>query len=248
MIAPRAVPIPSADEVDVWWIDLARIAHADRFLSPEERHHAERFRQARDRARWVAARAALRQVLGRYTATAPEEIALTRGAWGKPALAGEARLRFSLSHAGERAALAVATAREVGIDLEPLDPDLELGPLLAAACTAAETARIMALPAGERVVGLLTCWTVKEAYLKGNGTGLLRDPRDIAVDVASRADGRAVVRDPVGSTPWAIRLLDPGPGWVAALAVAGAEPAVRERHWPSERRRRPSTAKDTPEH
>ena len=244
MTDPSRAALPGPDEVHVWWIDLERIAHAPAALTPQERQRAERFRHPRDGARWAAARAALRQILGRYLGIAPRELELTRGAWGKPALAGAAMPRFSLSHAGERAALVVAAGREVGIDLEPLDPDLDLGPLLAVACTPAEAARLEALPGGERVAAFLACWTLKEAYLTGTGAGLCRDPRDIEIEceIPPRPGGRAIVRDPVVAAPWALRLLDPGPGWVAALAAAGAEPTPREERWPPERRTWPAGA------
>lgn len=152
---------------------------------------------------------------------------------GKPALTGASPLRFNLTHAGDRAALAVAWEREVGIDLEPIAPELDLPPFLAVACTPAETARIEALPPSERVAAFLTLWTIKEAYLKAIGAGLSREPRAIAIDLSP--DGRAVVHDSrmeSGSPRWSPRLLGAGTGWVAALAVDGAEPEISVFAWP----------------
>jgi phosphopantetheinyl transferase len=64
---------------------------------------------------------------------------------------------------GARAALAVARDREVGIDLEPIDPGLDVSPLLAVACSQTEAARIAALAPLARPEAFLTCWTLKEA-------------------------------------------------------------------------------------
>ena len=239
MSGSTPVALPGSDDVDVWWIELDRIEDGSpSVLSHEERARAERFRQTRDRARWVSARVALRQILSGYADArrAPAELGLTRGSRGKPALVGGPPLRFNLTHAGERAALAVAWDREVGIDLEPVDPGLEVSRLLAVACSQTEATRIAALPPAARPEAFVTCWTLKEAYLKGIGAGLLRDPR--TVQIALLPHGHAVVADPLAETeesPWSLRLLDAGSGWVAAVAVAGQLRSVADHHWPPPR-------------
>jgi 4'-phosphopantetheinyl transferase len=231
--APQKLVMPGPDEVHVWWIDLARMGDVQTVLCSGERARANRFRQARDRQHWSAARAAVRQILAGYTGVDPICLALTEGDWGKPALAGRRSPRFNLAHARERAVLAVAREREVGIDLEAVDPRLEVGPLLGTACTPAEAAHLSALPLADRPGAFLTLWTLKEAYLKGTGTGLTREPRTLAVSLLP--GGRATVADPQATAdapPWSLRLLDAGPDWVAALAVEGGEEVVEERAWP----------------
>ncbi len=229
-----AVSPPRAGEVDIWWIALDRIEDdSPSVLSPDERLRAGRFRRPRDRARWIGARVALRQILTRYTGLAPAEVRLTCGTGGKPALQDGTSPRFNLTHAGERAALAVAWEREVGIDLEPIDPELDVSPLLAVACSQAEAARIGALPLVTRAEAFLTCWTLKEAYLKGIGAGLSRDPRAIEIEVFP--EGRATVTDLLAGTEeprWSARLLDAGSDWVAAVAVPGHVPSVAVYGWP----------------
>jgi 4'-phosphopantetheinyl transferase len=226
--------LPGPADVHVWWIDLAAVADAPvAILSADELARAERFRFPRDRDRWVRARVALRRILAAYVGTPPETLRLVARPGGKPALASEPALRFSLTHAGGRAALAVAWEREVGIDLEPVDPSLDIASLLAVACAPAEIARLEALPAGDRAAAFLTLWTLKEAYFKALGTGLARQPLEIAV--ALGPGGRAAVHDPhvtSADREYSLRLLDAGSGWVAALAVAGAPAPVRDFRWP----------------
>jgi 4'-phosphopantetheinyl transferase len=261
MSGPGPMALPRAGEVHVWWIPLDLIpGDALAILSPDERARADRFRRPVDRARWIAARAALRQILSGYTRSSPDRLRFARtvghaargtrfpreispsplapgeGDWGvradrwiKPALAGGSPLRFSLTHAGDRAALAVAWEREVGIDLEPIDAALDLPPLMAVACTTAESARLDALPAAVRVESFVALWTLKEAYLKAIGIGLSRQPRSVEIELLR--DGRAAILDPDSALACSLRLLDAGPGWVAALALAGMEPTVREFRW-----------------
>jgi 4'-phosphopantetheinyl transferase len=104
---------------------------------------------------------------------------------------------------------------------------------MSTACTPGEQVRLAALPPAARGEAFLTTWTLKEAYLKGRGEGLSRQPRAIAVDL--EADGRAVVSDPsrLDAAGWRLRLLDAGPGWVAALAVVGCEPSITVFRWPA---------------
>lgn len=150
----------------------------------------------------------------------------------KPALANDPRLRFNIAHAGARAVLAIAWEREVGIDLESVDDQLDVPPLLAAACTPFEISRVEALPPDQRRQAFLAYWTAKEAYLKAAGIGLFREPRSLEVELLT--DGRVVVHDAQGGDPlrWDVRHLDAGPVWVAALAVAGAESRVCAFTWP----------------
>jgi 4'-phosphopantetheinyl transferase len=226
---------PGPADVHVWWIDLESIPEdARRVLALDERARAARFRDPRDASRWTAARSALRQVLAAYSGTAPETLQLRCGSRGKPDLADPSPLRFSLAHAGGRAALAVAWEREVGVDLEPLAPALELTPLLAIACTQSEAAHIKTLPPADQPLAFLQLWAVKEAYLKAIGTGLSRDPR--AIEVVMK-HGQPALHDPLAERAGAglsTRLLDAGSGWVAALAIAGAQPNVSQFHWPME--------------
>ncbi len=241
----------------MWWVDLS-VAHdgADAVLSPDELARAARFRYRRDRVRWTRAREAVRHILAGYLGQPPHDLRFTtsgtpeamprppspiepgtgsggvRAFSAKPALANDPRLRFNLAHAGDRAVLAVAWEREVGIDLEPVDTKLDLPPLLIAACTPSEIIGIEALPPDQRSQGFLACWTAKEAYFKAIGIGLFREPRTLELEFL--IDRRVVVHDAQGDDPlrWDVRLLDAGPGWVAALAVASSDGHLCTFTWP----------------
>jgi 4'-phosphopantetheinyl transferase len=225
---------PGRDDVHVWWIDLERVETGiQSVLSAEERARAERFRHPRDRRWWAAARTALRQILAGYTAEHPAEIRLTQGDGCKPALVGGSSIRFSLTHARERAAVAVSWEREVGIDLEPIESGLDVSRLLTVVCSQTEAARIDAHAPAARLETFLAYWTCKEAYLKGTGTGLSRDPRTVEVELLR--DRWTAVQDflaGVQGPPWRVRLLEAGPGWIAALAMSGSEPSLTVYRWP----------------
>ena len=221
-------------DIHVWWVDLEGIeTDIQAVLSTAERARAERFRHPHDRARWTTARMALRQILARYTTEHPAKIRLTQGGRGKPELTGGSSFRFSLTHARDRAAVAVSWEREVGIDLEPIDPGLDVSRLLTVVCSRTEAARIDAHPPGERRESFLAHWPCKEAYLKGTGAGLSQDPRTVEIELPR--DDWTAVRDSIAGTlrpPWNVRLLEAGPGWIAGLAISGQEPALTVYRWP----------------
>ena len=103
-------------DVEVWQVELAagEAGWAEALLSADERERAARLTRPEP---WIVARAALRTVLGARLGVPAAEVEFAAGPHGKPELPG-ARLRFNLSHSGERALIALADGVEVGVDVE----------------------------------------------------------------------------------------------------------------------------------
>jgi 4'-phosphopantetheinyl transferase len=194
-------------------------------LSLDERTRARRFVAERDRRRFVVARGALRTVLGECVGERPERIRLVSGTHGKPALAWPtgSPLRFNIAHSGGRALIALAHGREVGVDLERIRLDLEFAELAGLVFSDPERAALARLPDRELAAGFFACWVRKESYVKAIGEGLscplgsfdvsVRPDRPAAL-LTCRRDAREVSR-------WQMRDLDAGPGYAAAITVAG---------------------------
>jgi 4'-phosphopantetheinyl transferase len=205
----------SDHHVHVWGTSLAVTTPTRDFLtgllSPDERERASRFHFNRDRDRYVAARGRLRLLLGAYAGLAPADLRFAYGAHGKPTLEtspAAARLRFNLSHSGDLAVYAVALGRDVGIDVERLRPVPEMEDIVRRWFPEEDRRRYAAGAGGDRVRAFFAAWTRREALVKARGEGL-------------SAFGNA------GVEGWAIATLEPAHGYVAALAVAGDEPAIR---------------------
>ncbi len=150
-------------------------------LPAKERDRAVKLLSDKARRRWVASRWALRSVLAHYTEQEPGKVELRFGERGKPMLADpDASLRFNLSHSGELALVAVAEAREVGVDIQAI---------------------------GDKPAEFYAEWTRREAVAKCHGVGLWA---------------------PLPDAPVAVAPLDAGPGFAAAIAIAGdAVPPLR---------------------
>jgi 4'-phosphopantetheinyl transferase len=204
-------------------------------LAPDELARAARYRFERDRARFVVARATLRALLAAYTARPAASLGFETPGHGKPLLADPdpGQLRFNLSHSGAVALYAVASDREVGVDVERVDPRAarDVSRILAPA----EATALEALPADQRLDAFFACWTRKEAYLKARGLGLALGLDRFAVSLAPDEPVRLAwsADDPAEVTRWRLEALAPGPGYAGALAAEGWDWHLRLWQWTS---------------
>jgi 4'-phosphopantetheinyl transferase len=215
--------------VHVWSASLARpvgdVSRLHDLLDHEERFRAARFHNDLDRHRFVVARATLRMLLGEYTMTAPDHVALRILPGGKPALRRESatrELHFNVSHCGDLALFALADC-EVGIDVERVARHPEMERVAAHFFTPGEAAALRRLGENEQARFFCRTWVRKEAYVKATGDGFAIDPARVSVadtpannvkledqDGLRRVDDHYTVHD----------LADVG-DHLAALAVAG---------------------------
>ncbi|HEV2132300.1 MAG TPA: 4'-phosphopantetheinyl transferase superfamily protein [Longimicrobiaceae bacterium] len=225
-----ATRILTRPDVHVWCVtldvDAAELGRLRATLSPEEATRADRFVRLRDAEHFIAARGALRTLLGRYLRVPPGEVAFCYGAHGKPALAeefAEREIRFNLSHSHGLALLALAR-REVGIDLEFIAREVEHEQIATRFFSRSERAAFLALPPAQRSEAFFRCWTRKEAYIKALGEGLSHPLADFDVTLVPGAPARllATRRDAVEAARWEMVDLTPRPGYAGALVMAAA--------------------------
>ncbi len=214
----------------VWWSWPRDATEAQlRLLSDGERaRHASLPREA-DRARFATARLIARAALAQRTGLTAGDIELDAtcprcGAQhAKPVASGAAAgLELSISHAGDRVAVAVAEGAQVGVDVEG-PPALGGGDgreLWEAVLRPSEQAQVARLPEEVRADVFLAVWTRKEAILKATGDGL-----DVAMTELEVSPGTAPPRvlASAGHLPpadsIALAELHPGASYRATLAV-----------------------------
>ena len=90
---------------------------------------------------------------------------------GKPRLDPPHPLRFNLSHSGDVALLAVATEREVGVDVEEVKPRARRRRGASSRAPSARRSRRRTT----RELALHRHWVAKEAFAKASGRGLVVD-------------------------------------------------------------------------
>lgn len=224
-----AVPVLERGEVHVWHARTDELAVADaelrRALSDDEVARAEGFRFTRHASRFIRRRWLLRRLLAAYgadigTGTVPA------GANGKPSPLAGGRLRWNASSSEGTAVVAVTREHDVGVDVERLRPVGDRDLLAATVLTPGERAGLAALDPAARDAAFLRLWTVKEAFLKAEGTGLSLDPA--RVESSPSGPGRWTVSTVDGGIRWSVVAVDVGPGQVVSLAVPpGGQPRVR---------------------
>lgn len=193
----------------VWCVPVAGTMAAldapEHRISTLERRRAARYADAATAARFIAARAALRHLLAERLDCHPLAVVVEADAAGRPQLGGSG-LRFSVSHSGDLALIALADAGRLGVDIEALRPVPDALAIARKSLDGRVAAALAGLPEPARSRRFLAAWTALEARLKAQGWGLDR------IDQLPEGDGLRL-------TP-----LDLPAGHVGALAsdAAGA--------------------------
>jgi len=207
-------PMPAPGMVEVWMMSLdvsaARRERLTASLDPDERRQWERMRIGGDL--WAVAHGARREILARYLGVPPAELRYELGERGKPRLAGAPGLHFNSSARGAVGLLAVATDREVGVDVEQelLEAGVEgmarefLSPL--------DQVAISTAPPETRRGVFVAAWARHEALRKLRGLAL-EDP------LPPLFAGAVVT----------VRAIPVPPTFAAALAAEGGDWTLRER-------------------
>lgn len=187
-----------------------------RLLDAAEQARSARFRQPADQARFVLGAALLRLAAGRQLGVPAASVRVDRSCGrcgaqhGRPVLAGSA-VQASVSHSGDRVAVALTSAGPVGIDVEATTA-LDHRPLLELVCTAAEATHVRCPD------DFYSYWTRKEAVLKATGEGLRRPMTDLTV--SPPADHPALITlAGHRAGDWQLADVPAGPGYRAAAAV-----------------------------
>ena len=230
---PTSHPGLGPAEIHVWSATLDvqpdQIQAVSSCLDPAERLRAERFVRPRGRIRYAVARGTLRALLGRYLDADPASVAFRYGTHGKPRIDARfgRRLRFNISHSEGRALLAFALGREVGVDLELVRPDVSCEAIARRSFSSEEWQTLLASPAEGRPLLFFRCWTRKEAYVKGKGSGVSIPLDSFRVSLGDPAALLSVEGDSSETGRWRLENLDVGPSFAAALAYDGDGAAVR---------------------
>ena len=213
-------------EIHIWRIPLAPSRavqiQMQQLLSPAERERANGFRLPRHRDRYELAHGAQRTILAGYLGSAPQEVELAQGPFGKPLLGGRAQgsVEFNLTHSGNYALLAIARGAELGIDLEQIHEVSHAQEIAERYFSPAERAELAATPK-THPTPFLRIWTRKEALAKARGTGLSQGFEALDTVAYLSPGGH-----PTGGRYHAVTFF-PSPDYIATLASSRSIALVR---------------------
>ena len=163
--------------VELWWIDIPsqarHVTELETVLSSDELARGSRLHFARDRERFIVARAGLRHILSQYECRAGSLLKFSTGNRGKPFLQHTTSLRFNLSHSDDIALVAVSHGQEVGVDVEKIKSLPDLPAMAERAFFEEELQNWRSLRNEASVREFYRIWTRGEAFLKWQGCGLV---------------------------------------------------------------------------
>lgn len=172
------------DEVHVWLIQPASWRHAfdqdGLILSAAERAAADEFSIEHLRERYTIAHCAVRRLLSLYADTPPGSWVLRRGKRGRPRIAGDSGLRFSLSYGEDLIAVAITRDVKIGIDIVSTRRHVDAMQIAEHAFAPNEIAELRSMGAESAHGRFFDYWALKEAYAKATGAGFWDKPRRYA--------------------------------------------------------------------
>ncbi len=219
----------------LWLADLDAPAAPHEFdcLSADELARAKRFSFARHRDRFLAGRAALRQLLASRTGQPPAALAFGYGPHGKPFLQGASVLTFNMSHSEGIGLIALddedgaETPGAIGVDVELLRTLPDAPELAAANFEPEECEALIHLCEPARSQAFLVGWTRKEACLKALGSGF-SSPTRLATGLAMDACSVIWKSGVAGNTHRASVLSFELPGNLAVAALARLQSSTND--------------------
>jgi 4'-phosphopantetheinyl transferase len=213
----RGVELPP-DEVHVWSVALdAQPAAVGAVLSEDELLRAARFKVEDGRRNFVAARGALRVLLGRYLQEEPGALRFATTTNGKPRLVHPSMLQFNVSHSGDVGLIGVG-GDELGVDVEQVKPRTDLQGLAKRVFTEREREAIE----GDEL-SFYRHWVAKEAFVKATGRGVTSVRSfEVLLDAPGGARLVHVGGDAEEAARWTLAPVEAPAGYAAAVVVRGA--------------------------
>ncbi|MDJ0649274.1 MAG: 4'-phosphopantetheinyl transferase superfamily protein [Xenococcaceae cyanobacterium MO_188.B19] len=220
------------DQIHVWRanLDLApqQIEKLAIILSEDEKLRANRFRFAKHRRRFIAARAILRELLAGYLQTSAEQISFTYNPQGKPELASSFNnidLQFNISHSEDLALYSFNYQQQIGIDLEYLRENVDYASIAKRFFCDTEFQLISSCIAEKQQQRFYQLWTAKEAYLKaiGKGLGGGLETSEIKLDQEDNIYLHSISNKPETASDWSLYNFIPETNFVATIALSGKE-------------------------
>ena len=232
--------LPEGD-VHLWfaypdeWDEPALTASAHGILDAGEISRSERLRSPTHRHLVLTSRLLLRTTLSCYGSISPGAWRFVANEHGKPRIAAEAgpsALAFNLAHTAGIAVVAVASGRDVGVDVESRGRHVQAKKLIERFFASEEAIELGKLPYTEIRKRFFLTWTLKEAYIKALGRGFAQPLDSFAFRLTRERPHRIdfSAAPPQDPRKWRFAIVEPRPRFVAAVcAAAGRAESLRLR-------------------
>lgn len=182
-LTKKSISFPDTDTIDICIFSIENFSgllDSMNILSAQEQKKGASFRQEKDQIRFFASRILLRRILSLYLEHPAKELSFQTGPHGKPYLFPDNHdfpgIHFNLSHSGEFVALAFSHVSPVGIDIEAVRANIQIETLVRRFFHQDEYSEFLKLDEAGQKDFVFRRWTVREAFLKGIGSGFAMSP------------------------------------------------------------------------
>lgn len=146
-----------------------------RFLRKEELEKLDVYRSEVARINFAVSRSILNKSFEKILTVPFTDVVILRDKHNKPYIKNKIGIKFNISHTDGFVVIGFSK-RELGVDIEKVNESFEFGDILEDCFTSGEIKNI-----GSDTSMFYKYWTAKEAYLKCEGYGLIRNPKEIEV-------------------------------------------------------------------
>lgn len=237
---PLSSLILSNKDVHVWYAPVKetanRLHYLKHILSTDELQRANRFNFETDRNRFITAHGILRTILGHYLNISADKLHFSYGRYGKPTLVdniSQKIVHFNVSHSSGLVLYAITRYSEVGIDIERIRPIDHMDQIAECYFSEQEKTAFRSLPENQKQEAFFAYWTRKEAFIKATGRGLSYPLNTFTVSLAPGLSSINIIThdNRLERSNWSLRELQPGPGYIAAVAAKGYDWNFQCRQW-----------------
>jgi 4'-phosphopantetheinyl transferase len=226
-LAPEDIKV-HLGEVHVWRADLHKMVEhrslLEATLSIDEIKLSRKFNLYSDKLWFILRRGLLRTIMGSYTGKRPGDLHFTSGSSGKPHLTAPhegLEITFSVSHSFGMAVFAFTKRDTLGVDVEFISREVDINNLALRYFSPDESRYLQHLPVKARREVFFQIWTLKEAYIKGLGSGLSYPLDRFAISVKDNNVPHLAYDEesPSEYGEWKFSLFTPADGYCGAVAV-----------------------------
>lgn len=216
------------DTIDVWFFDRRELTPDMTdlpTLTENEQHKILQYAQEESRMQHQASRCLLRLLLGKYLHISPKKIPVCTNAHGKLFLDQNAlspdgksrlpKLYFNVSHTGTQLAFAFSCHTPVGIDIEEMRNHVRTASLANRFFHPNEWERFSHLSTTESKQLFFRYWTIREAFVKGLGTGFSIPSDSFLINESISSKGLYEIAE---YPNWRIQALPAPDGYMCSLA------------------------------
>jgi len=214
-------------DLHVWHLDLSLEAHqietAMSLLSDIQLDKYHRRSTSDLKHQYIAGRYYLMTLLGAYTNQAPEEVLLSYSRLNKPSLSNEdLDIEFNFTDTDGQGMFAFSRSRQVGVDIERLDREINFEAIAERRFTEQELAFVKP----QTQLDLKRClaiWTRKEAFGKATGQGINFKMNQRNLYDAGE-DGHICKFTDDAEQAWTCQQISIGQDYIASVTHEGHEP------------------------